>query len=545
MPPSSTIVLPFAIPAKERSEVFTSAMEVAAILLLAEAKRKKSGLFEASARKTSFISKLHYPLWAIPWEKGSLILDGLGIFSSTIASEALADVTSFIEEVELGASVRRQFWDALEKHKSTFADFAEAFKVKVNALITDKELLSAILEYVKESSQLKTNENPVVILAPPKLDLQTAIEYAGQVQSLHKRNLSDINCLEYAKNLLMETAKLHEQMLLREIEYTREVYEREISKLQPSVDKKLDKLQKEREARIAKMNRVVDNEVKAKERERQKRERELQRLELQIADFTKRRETSAQRHNKIGVARWEHRIRLCENKVREVKKRINALSEFIEKTRKQNEAAIEELKRDYKELIDQEKKKITDIEAQMGGRIEYKQKEIEKLKIATSNIANQIGELINRKRNWLKELQELTMQWHFDDASLLCMPFYLIGYQTGKKTHLHILPPVKVASPKGIIKTLQRTLASLRQTSGVKLLLQPRSKILGKMLDFALKECVKADKAFGEGLRQAAASGNILGRYGLRETLIKGLEELKAEGWISQREGDAIIEVYS
>jgi hypothetical protein len=545
MPSPSTIVLHFAVPTKERSEVFTSNMEVAAILLLAEAKRKKLGLFETAATKTSFISKLHYPLWAVPWEDGSLIIDGLGIFSSTIGSEALADVTPFIEEVELGASIRKQFWSTIEKHKNTFANFAETLKVKVSALITDKELLSAISEYIKESVQLKIEESPTIVLTPPKLDMQAAIECARQVQSLYRGNLSDINCLEYAKNLLMETARLHEHMLMKEIEYTSEFYESEILKLQPSVEKKIDHLQKELDARIAKMNRVVDNELKAKEREMQKRERELQRLELQMADFTKRREASTQRRNAIGSARWEHRIRICENKIREVKKRISALSEFIEKTRKQNEATIEKLKRDYQELINQEKKKIIDIKIQRDEKIEFKQKEIEKLKIATSQITNQIDELINRKRNWIKELKELSISWHFGDVSLLCIPFYLVGYQTKNKTHIHIFPPVKVASPKGVIKTIQKTLASLRQTSGVKFLLQPRSKILSKMLDFALKECAMADKTFSGTLRQAAASGNILGKYGLRETLLRGLDELKAEGWISQKEEDAIVKTYA
>lgn len=545
MPPSSTIVLPFAVSAKERSEVFTSAMEVAAIILLTETKRKKLGLFEAEARKTSFISKLHYPLWAIPWEVGSIIIDGLGVFSSVISSETLADVTSFIEEVEIGASIRKQFWSTLEKHKNTFANFAETLKVKVNAFITDKELLSAILEYIKESFQSKTEESPTIVLTPPKLDLQAAIECARQLQELHKRNLSDINCLEYAKNLLVETSGLHEQMILKEIEYTREFYESEISKLQPFVQKKIDQLQKERDARIAKMNRVMDHELKAKEKEMQRRERELQRLELQMADLAKRRKANAQRRSKTNLARWEHKIRICENKIREVKKRVNALSEFIEKTRKQNEAAIEKLKHNYQELIDQEEKKIRNIEVEGDEKIQFKQKEIEKLKIATSRITDQIDELIDRKRNWIMELKELVMPWHLEDASLLCVPFYLVGYQTGNKTHLHIFPPVKVASPKGVLKTFKRTLASLRQTSGVKLLMCPRSKILSKMLDFALRECVKADKNFGMGLRQAAVSSNMLGTYGLRETLLRGLEELKAEGWISQREEDAIVKAYT
>jgi hypothetical protein len=91
---------------------------------------------------------------------------------------------------------------------------------------------------------------------------------------------------------------------------------------------------------------------------------------------------------------------------------------------------------------------------------------------------------------------------------------------------------------KAFKKTLGFTLSSR-----IKLFQQPRS-ALERMLDFALKKTEKSDKAFSEALRQAAASANILAGQKFMETLIKGLEELKAEGWIGQKEVDAIIKAY-
>jgi hypothetical protein len=543
MPPNS-LVLPFAIPVKERDKAFTLNMEVAAILLLAEAKRKKWRLFETAINKTSFVSRLHYPLWAIPWENESLLIDGLGVISSTLPRQILPDVTSFIDDIDRSASDRKQFWGTLEKHKETFIDFAETQGAKVDALIMNRELLSATSEYVKESTSLRSEESFRVVLVPPKLDLHAAVESAKQVMSFYKQIQSEISSLEYAKNLLEETANFHKQMALKEVEFTREVYENEIAKLRPVTEKKVDQLQKERDARIAKMNRVIENELKAKEREREKRERALQGLELQRADSIRRREARKQRHDRIGVAHWEHRIQVCENKIREIKKRISALSEFIEKTRKQNEADIEKIRNGYQELIDQEKKKTTDIEVQRDRDLQSRQKEIETLSIGTSQIANRIEELANRKREEAKELKESTIPLHFEDPSLLCLPFYLVGYQAEKKTRLQTFGPTRVMDSKGIVKTIQKTFATIRSASGVKLFLKPRSKALNKMLYSALKKRTKSDRAFSESLLQVAASANILHEQKFKETLIKGLEELKTENWISQKEADALTKTY-
>jgi len=543
--PTASLILPFAVPVKERGKIFTPSMEVAAVLLWAEAKRKKRWLFDATPKKTLFVSKLHYPLWAVPWENAFLIVDGLGVLSSTITSRMLPDFTLFVDDVERGASVREQFRSALLKHEKTFRDFTKIDKVQLDALVANSEMLSTVFEYAREAASLKSEENSAVVLASPKLDSKAAIESANKVPRLHKQFQSEIRSLEYARNLLNETAKVHEQMILREVEYAREAYEIEISELRPTVEKKVDQLLRERDARIAKMNRIAQNELKTRERERERRERELQRLELNKADFLKRRDARKRRHDKIGETHWEHQIRIDENKIKEVKSKVRALSEFIEKTRRQNEADTEKLLYGYQGLIDQERKKITEIEFQRDSKVETKQKEIETIRLATSRIVSQIEELINRKREQEEELRKLAITWQFEDVTLLCLPFYLVCYQTEKKTQFQAFPPVKVLSSEGIVKTLQKTIRSLRPASGLKLFLQPRSTALSKMLDSVLKEKMDSDKAFSESLLQAAASGNILVKQNFRETLTRGVEELRAEDWISPREEDVLIKAYA
>jgi len=537
--PTASVDLPFAVPAKEREKAFTPSMETAAMLLLAEAKRRRRGLFGTSPAKMSFLSKLHYPLWAVPWESQYLIIDGLGTFSSTIVRRQLPNIIGFIEDIERGTTIRELFRKAIKNHLKTFSDF-ERVNVQVDALITDKALLSALSDYVQEASHERTGENVSIVLAPLRIDVKKADEIAKHVQSLHRQVQSEIAGLDYARSLLKENMKLHEQMILKEAGFTREAFEAQIAELRPTVEKRMDQLLGERDARMAKMNRIAQTELKAKEGEKERRGRELQRLELSKADLVRKREARRQRHDKIAEAHWERRIRANQNRIDEVKARIHALTEFIEKTRKQGEADAEKMRQGYQWLIDQERRKITDLEFQRDETVGARQKEIETLKFSTDEIAEQIEGLAVGKRKEAEELKRLAIPSQFDDVTLLCLPSYIVCYQTENATQFQVFPPVKVMSSEGVMGAIRKKLGGFRTLYKVKLFLQPRSRALSRMLDFAIKEKLKADKAFSVSLGEAAVSSNVLLKDNLKETLNRGVAELKAEGWINQKEEDLI-----
>jgi len=538
--PTASVDLPFAVPAKEREKAFTSSMETTAILLLAEARRRKRGLFGTSPAKLASVSKLHYPLWAVPWANQSIIIDGLAVSPSTIVKQQLPSITEFIEDIERGASVRELFRNSIEKHLKTFSDFDEKVNVQVDALITDKALLSALSDYVQEALSSKSDEKSLITLMPPELDVKTAGESAQKIQSLNAHVQSEIANLVYARNLLEETAKLHEQMILKEDNFVHETYEAQIAELKPLVETKTDQLLKERDARIANMSKIAQSELKVKEREKERRERELQKLALSEADFVRKREARRRRNDKIGEARWEHRIRVNKNRISEVKARTRALAESIEKASKQNDADTEKLRQGYRWLIDQERRKITDIEFQRDEAVEAKRKEIEALKLGTGQIAGQIEQLGVGKRKEAEELKTLAISSQFDDVTLLCVPLYLVCYRTEETTQFHIFPPAKVMSLEGVLAAIRKKLGGIRPVYNVRLFMQPRSRTLSKMLDLAVKEKVKSNRAFSESLREAAVTSNILLKDKFKETLLRGVNELKAEGWIAQKEEDLI-----
>jgi hypothetical protein len=330
--------------------------------------------------------------------------------------------------------------------------------------------------------------------------------------------------------------KLHEQMIPKEIASAREIYDEQIAQLKPAVDKKLDRLIKERDSRISKMNRIRETELRAKETEKARRERELQKLELSKTDNVKKRETRRHKHDKIGEAHWNHRIRTIENRIGEVKARIRALAAFIERTNSQADADVEKMKQGYQWLIDQETRKIRDIETQRDETIGVRQRETEALQIVANKIRQEIDRLSAKKQEEAEELRSLSVDQQFSDVTLLCVPFYLVGYQIKETKRFHVFSPVRVLSAEGVVATIRKKLRDIRDEPRVSLFLQPRSKAMTQMLDSIVDKKMELDKSFNETLVEAASSCNVMLKDNFKETLAKGMKELRTQDWITPKE---------
>lgn len=540
----TSLILPYAVPEKNTERTLTPNMEVAAILCLAETKRRRLGLLKTTPEKISFISKLHYPLWLISWDNKCLVFDGLGIISANLDYAALPDLGLFLDDIERGATVRTQYRNALEKHTQTFKDFAEKVPVSVEGLVANEELLSAVSECVEETLMLKAEVGGSIALAPLRLDENLVLASAKNVFDLYGRIQSDVKGLQHTIQCLSEQMRFHEQMILREIEQVREIHEEEIAKVKPAVEKKVERLMRERDARIEKMNRAAEGELKAKLIQKEKLERVLERLELNLIIYKRRLDARRRRHDEVGVTRWEHAIRMSQNRISEFKERIHILSQYIEKTREQKESDINKLRYTYQGLIDRERKKITELEASRDLAIESKQKETAILRQISSQIVNFIERLIEQKKSQADKLKSVAIPLQLEQSTLVSIPFYLAAYQNKEKLQYYVFPPLRVMSSEGIVEKIKKTMWSFRLASRIKLFMQPRSTALDKLFQLAFEDKTKVDKSLNASLRELGASNNILTNPSFKEALMKGVEELKKEGWIRQEEVDALVKAY-
>jgi len=539
-----SLILPYVIEDADRKKPFTYDMEVAAILCLAEAERKMRGILRVSPERISFISKLYYPLWAVPWENECFITDGLGIFSYTIVHMKPPDVKFFTEDIKRSTETRELYRGALRRHAETFNNFIETAQIPIEAIISNKKLLSIIVEYVKQGVVLKENALKPSTLIPPKLDEKAALREAEKIVDHWRQIQSEIKGLQYAIDVLSEEATFHEQKILLEIEQIQETYGNEILRIRPAVEKRIERLMIERDAKIKRYVQATERKLKAAMDERDKHERRLQNFERKKDNFQRKREACKRRGDKSVVSRWNREIKKCQDEISLIKRKIQDLSQLIERTRNDSETTIKKLNEDYQTIINLERKRITDLEDSSASEIANKRKEIEGSRSEASSIISLIRQLIEQKRMHASKLKEMTILWKPEGVSLICVPFYLVRYEAEAKSRYHVYAPVIAVGYEGIIKSIQKTIRSFSFKSRIKLLLRSRSETLKEMLASVLAKTME-DKAFEEILYRIGCSNNLLNIPDLKETLNMGMEELKNEGWVNPEEKDATLNTYS
>jgi len=541
----TSLILPYTVQDKSREKPFTSSMETAAILCLVEANRKKPGILGSTSETVAFVSKLHYPLWAVPWETECLIVDGLGATVTTVSYERLPEVSLFVEDLKGGSTAREQFRNALEKHAQTFKGFVETAQISFESIIEDEELLSAISKHVEESTASGANLTRRIALVPPTLDENAALENSEKVMDLWRQIQSDLKGLQHAIDVLNAETKFHEQMILREIENLQETYDDKIARVKPAVDKRVEKLSRERDGKIQKLEQTTGRTLKARERFRERLVRQLEKLEQDEDLFQKRRDALKRRGDRLGVSRWENKMRTCQDKTKEVKKRIRVVTQQIEQVRKQSEVAIENFRKGYQALIDDENRKISELEVSRDSAVETLEKESEWMSSANSFILNQVEKLLERKRLHADQLKKMAIPWKSQRLTLVGVPFYLVRYETEEKSRHTAYPPVNAMDSGGIKRKIQRAIWGFSLDSRIRLLLHSRSKALEKMFDTVLVKGMERDTVLERKVRELGSYNDLVKKQNFTEELTKGLEELRNEGWINTEEENAILKAYT
>ncbi|MGD8505893.1 MAG: hypothetical protein PVF15_04440 [Candidatus Bathyarchaeota archaeon] len=538
-----TSILPYIVEDKARKKQFTSDMEISALLCFSEARRRKPGILDASSEKISFISKLHYPMWVVPWKDSCLLVDGLGFFSYTFPYAKLPNPEILTEEIRRTVNNKEQFHNTLREHVQTFEKPGET-PISLESIFAEESILSILSKHLEQISASEGRRSEYVALLPPKLNKKDALEKAGKAVDLWKQTQSDIKGLQYVINVLDEEMSFEEEMILQEIEHVEALYEDKIAPLRPVVEKKIEKLLLKRDTRIAKIDKSVVRKLASRFKEKRRHERELESLERNLIDCNKKRKSAKSRGNDVSASKWEHKMKVYQSKLSETRDNLQSVSERIGQIRKQGEHEVWEVKSSCQLLIEGEKRKILDLKASQDLEIKSRKRQIEEMKIVTSGIVNQISRLIELKRSEAFKIREATIPHRSEEITLLCLPFYLVRYEAKEKTRYLLLPPVLAMDFKGIVRKLQKAIHRFSLQSRIKLLLRPRSTALEKMLGKVLLEKIRKDSTLEEAVNELGVSNNVLHSSGFKEILTKGVEELESEGWILQEEKEALLKTY-
>jgi len=538
----SELVLPYATEDTGRKKSFSNDIEVGALLLLAEAeRRKKTGIFRGTVETLAVLSKLHYPMWVVPWEDKCLLIDGMETASYSLQYFKLPDIEAFVEHLKRSATAQESYRTALRSHKGTFSDFLSATQIVIAGLVTDKELLSDLSAFVKDG---RPQTDKLTSLIQPKIDMKEATRIGEKISERHSMLQSEIKGLQFAIDTLDEETKTHIDKLQLELEQVRRKYQEKIAVIKADVAKRTGELEKERDEKVEKMTAINQKEVDVRLEEKKRWEQELMKLEQDKSEYEKRKELRKHKKDEVGEARWDARLREVKNQISTVKGKISALSNFISRSNKETEKTAKNTRDTCQKLIDAEERKIKDIESLRDSEIGEKEKGIQELRQEALTITDKIEQLIDQKKGHASTLKEATVQWRTETPTLVHVPFYLILYETDQEKRRRVRSPAIARDPSGIMMKIRKTLKGYGRQSKISTLLKTRSKALETMLT-SFEERVNSDKSLQRSLRQISESNNLLASPDFKEKVRRGVGELEAEGWVKPEEKAAVLEVYA
>jgi predicted nucleic acid-binding Zn-ribbon protein len=539
----SAIVLPYATEDLGRKNPFSEDMEFAAIMCIAEAKRKKQGLLGATAEKLASISKLHYPLWAIPWSDNCLLLEGMGTISSNVLRLKPPDVENFIENLRKARTSKEPYLNTLRSHLETFSAFASQTELPVKGLVKNKELLHDILNYLKDS-QTKTDSSVFqTSLIQPTINKGDAVEIVDEILGRYNELQSEIKGLQFATRKINDESNWHVNKLKQELQEIQEDFEERISNTKSEVNERRKELETERNEKIERITAAKDQEISAKTSEKKILENELTRLEQDKSEYKTRKDLRKSKRDKVGQARWDARLRNVQRRISVLKRKISTLSDTVARAEEKAEKAKRKVCSAYEKLIEEEEQKILVLETSRDAKVEKQNEEIQALNQTTLAITDKIERLISQMKACSLALAEATIPWKIEIPTLISVPFYAIQYKVGSETRRVFRSPVIVQDFQGLLMKIRRTLRTYSLEARLGSLLRPRSKGLETIFD-SYERKMNYDKEARIMLDQLCISRNLLASTDFKEKIRSGLEGLEFEGWIKADEKKTISQTY-
>ena len=540
----AVFLVPYTIEETNREGPYTSEMEEATILLFSEAKRRKTGILIGGSEKITCIAKLYYPFWAVPWEDNCIIIDGLGLASSSTVYRKIPDVLGFIEDLNRYSSSFSLFLKALRRHSRTFQGFRYLRIVPFRSVVGEQSVLEALARALRESSKLDREDMLGLAFAPLTLSRKQAEARAQRLISQWNILNDEVDALFHAIDVLDAESSHHKEKISLEIKEIREDYDSRILKTKKIVDRRVRSLVKEKEKAKSKIEKAAERRLGKIIREEDRLKERIERLRLLLHEALDARKRQKKRYPKRSTSRIDNKIAKYRSNIKTLRDRLSELRSVASEIRRETLKKIDEVERKYQLLIEEELNKVEVLEEAKRAEISKRSEVIAQIDSLSSKIESQIRILIEKKTEDMKKIENKMVPFKIEETSLIAVPFYITIFESSRKVRAEIFPPAVAKSYTSTIQRIKRMLFSFSLEARMGLLLNQRFPSISKEVFGRLERKIESDVPFRKALFKVGTSNNLLNSPKFISDVKEGIERLVEEGWISNDEGGRILEEY-
>jgi hypothetical protein len=523
------LVSPFIVESNEGKESVSYPAELAGAVCLTEFQRRKTGFLRDTAEKTSFLSKLYYPVWLVPFENSCLIIDGLATSTHICTFKEPANTGLFVEELKKHSAVMQEFTVALSTQAKNCEKFASTVNVPLKALIADKELLKFFPDYLKSSAVFSSDK---MVFVPSGIEGDNAVAARDAVANCLRRIEANAKGLQYALEVLMEEVEFHQRMLLNEVELLKEKSAAEAESLKPEVERNIAQLKVRHDAVAARVLKDTEKKTAALEKKHEKYMRKLQSLERRKEALSKR-STTRRAYQSYTLEKYNREIN-------DAKKEIRAINSLIEEARKEGSKSVKKLEEEFRSAASLEEAKIKTLNIRYEAKIGERKQQSAAMASETAAITKNFTSLIDELQRAASVFREhVAVNWKLNYPTLICVPVYVAGYVKDSEERYSLFSPVTVSEDAGVLQGLRKIL-TLTSEPRLKRLMRAASNELQELLSASVIKRMQSQETFRQSITSLCRVNNLLEREDFERMLSEGLTEAEQKRWLTAEEATAV-----
>jgi DNA repair exonuclease SbcCD ATPase subunit len=534
------LILPFAVLSENRTEPFSEEMQKASIYCFAELEREKGGglILRKPEEKLVFLAEFCYPLWLIPWEELSLIFDGLKTTTHTLTYRDVPDVKSFIENMQRSSRTLETYMAFLSDNTNYFQVPTNEKAMAIEALVTEPTFFSELSLYLSGAEKLETPQSEMAFL-PTAIDESVISSTIQELENLKLEFKEDVSLLYESMKLLNKTTRNFTKTIRAKIRAIKEEYNAEIKKQENVIMPKVNRINEEYDEQVTQLTEKFEKQLLPLQKEKVKLEKTREQVRNKIERCKIEAQTCAANKDEVGEKKWKEKANESKKEFSEIEGKIEEIEEKIKEIEESRSLETFRLRSEWEAKIREAKKSLLELEAARDAKIQIHNQEIKKLEGTTSTIIKQIDSTVKLREANLANLEKLGIQQKRKDYGLIYVPFYMACYQAELKKRYVLFSP-SVASSIGFTTKLRGALGKAK----VKQLLAPRFKSITSFLN-KFPALIERNAVFEREINESGEKADMLKASSIREQIKSGLERLRGEGWLSEKEYEAFAEAYS
>jgi len=530
-------ILPFSVLSENRKAPFTADLEVAAVFSLAERDRAKGGglISRRPEEKIVFIAKIGYPLWLFPWLETTLIFDGFNRSNFTLPYAVIPDVKAFMDNLKRCSKTRETHLAFLSDHINYFQAPVTEKSVLINGLIRDPEFLSEFDSYQGQAVAIEDQSSSVALLSSTVEELTIASELQ-ELETLYSSFKKGAEGLYQCMKFINKVTRHYIKVLRSKVKAVKTEIAVKINAQEELVASKVNRLKEHYDQQIIESAKAFERRRLPVQKKKVKLEKSREQALKKIERYKLEAKTCAERDNYVGEQKWKEKSSETKKALSEIEDQLKKEEKTLELLEERNSLEIFNVRSELEAKSKEARQPLLDLESSRDAEILIWKQEIEKLDQQTKLIIGQLGRTAKLRETSKDNFAKLgvTPDSELKDVALFYVPFYIACYQVESKKRYLILPPSE-ANAIGLSTKLKGALGGTK----IKQLLVRRFETITSLMD-EIQVLLQQNTVFETEVKEMGKNTNMLKMGSMRESIKKGLEYIKKEGWLSDREYQAL-----